>query len=128
MQPHERLKVWALSHRLYILVHRATATWPKSERYELTSQVRRAAFSVPANIAEGASRFGPREFRHFLDQARGSLAEVSYGIMAARDLGYLSATDWAELDALRDETSRVLWGLLNVISKRARKPSESLSV
>ena len=76
MQPHERLKAWELAHKLYLMVHEATRTWPRAERYELTSQVLRAAFSVPANIVEGASRKGPREFRKALDIARGSLAEL----------------------------------------------------
>ena len=120
MQPHERLKVWAIAHQFFLKVHRASGSWPKAERYELTSQVRRAAFSVPANIAEGASRSGPREFRHFLDQARGSLAEVSYGLLAAKELGYLSEEAWAELERTRDETSRLLWGLLNAMALRAQ--------
>jgi four helix bundle protein len=108
MQPHERLKARVIAHQFFLKVHRVTGGWPKAERYELISQVRRAAFSVPANIAEGASRSGPREFRHFLDQARGSLAEVSYGLLAAKELGYLSEEAWRELEGIRDEASRLL--------------------
>lgn len=120
MQPHERLKAWAAAHQFFLKVHRASDGWPKAERYELTSQVRRAAFSVPADIAEGASRSGPREFRHFLDQARGSLAEVSYGLLVAKELGYLGEEAWAELERMRDESSRLVWGLLSAMSLRAQ--------
>lgn len=119
MQPHERLEVWAKAHEFYLSVHRTSKTWPRDERFELTSQVRRAAFSVPANIAEGASRLGPRQFRHFLDIARGSLAETSYGLVAARDLGYITKEQWTALDQLRDRLGRMLWGLLSSISDAA---------
>jgi four helix bundle protein len=125
MQPHERLKAWEHAHRLYIAVHAATRSWPRDERYELTSQVRRAAFSVPANIAEGASRRGAREFRRALDVARGSLAELSYGLVAAKALGYLSDQEWSTLEPIRDETGRVLWALLEAVSKRADPPADS---
>lgn len=118
MQPYEKLKAWEHAHRLFIAVHQATKSWPKDERYELTAQVRRAAFSVPANIVEGAGRLGPKEFRKGLNIARGSLAEVSYGLHAAKDLGYLSDQDWAAIEPIRDETSRVLWGLLQAVSKK----------
>lgn len=119
MQPHERLDVWAKAHEFYLAVHKTTKTWPRDERFELTSQVRRAAFSTPANIAEGASRLGPRQFRHFLDIARGSLAETSYGLIAARDLGYITKEQWSTLDQLRDKVGRMLWGLLSSISDAA---------
>jgi len=119
MQPHERLQVWVKAHRLFLDIHSATKKWPREERFELTSQVRRAAFSVPANIVEGASRRGPKQFRQFLDQARGSLAEAGYGLLAARDLGYLTADQWSTLDRLRDEVSRMLWSLLSSTSDAA---------
>ncbi|MBW8771892.1 MAG: four helix bundle protein [Gemmatimonadetes bacterium] len=122
MQPHERLKAWEHAHRLYLAVHAATRSWPKDERYELTSQVRRAAFSVPANIVEGASRRGPREFRHALDIARGSLAELSYGLVAAKALGYLPDETWQTIEPIRTETSVVLWALLEAVSKRCGRP------
>lgn len=121
MQPHERLEVWALAHQYYLAVHKTTKTWPRDERFELTSQVRRAAFSVPANIAEGASRLGPKQFRHFLDIARGSLAETSYGLFAARDLGYITMEQWSALEQLRDRLGRMLWGLLSSISDATDK-------
>lgn len=119
MQPHERLIAWQQAHALFMAVQAATKAWPREERFELTSQVRRAAFSVPANIVEGASRSSPRAFRPFLDQARGSLAEVGYGLFVAKECGYLSPELFATLDRQRDETGRVLWALLLAVTKRA---------
>lgn len=118
MQPYEKLKAWEHAHRLFVAVHAATKKWPRDERYELTSQVRRAAFSVPANIVEGAGRVGSKEFRKGLNIARGSLAELTYGLHAARDLGYLSEADAATIEPIRDEASRVLWALLKAVSDR----------
>jgi four helix bundle protein len=118
VQPYEKLKAWEHAHRLFIAVHRATKSWPKDERFELTGQVRRAAFSVPANIVEGAGRLGPKEFRKGLNIARGSLAEVSYGLHAAKDLGYLKDEDWKLIEPIRDEASRVLWALLKAVSEQ----------
>jgi four helix bundle protein len=117
-QPYERLKAWEHAHRLYVAVSRATRGWPRDERFELTGQVRCAAFSVPANIAEGAGKLGPREFRKHLDIAHGSLFELSYGLHAAKDLGYLKEEEWAAIEPIRDETGRVLWALLKAVSTR----------
>lgn len=124
-QPYERLKAWEHAHRLYVAVHRATKGWPRDERYELTSQVRRAAFSVPANIAEGAGKLGPKEFRRGLDIAHGSLYELSYALHAARELGYLSGEDWKAIEPIRDETTRVLWALLKAVSARCSKKGKA---
>lgn len=120
-QPYERLKAWEHAHRLYVAVHEASKSWPKEERYELTSQVRRAAFSVPANIAEGAGKLGPKEFRKGLDIAHGSLFELSYGLHAAREFGYLSTEAWQKIEPIRDEAARVLWALLKAVSAQCSK-------
>ena len=101
MQPYERLLAWQQCHSLALLVYRASDKWPVSERYALTSQVRRAAVSAPTNIAEGSAKKGKREFRRYLDIALGSLAEVSYLLLLARDLNLLSAIDWEEVEAGR---------------------------
>ena len=121
MQPYERLMAWQHAHRLYLAVQAATKKWPRAERYELTSQVRRAAWSVPANIVEGAGRLGPREFRKGLDIARGSRSELTYGLHVARELGYLTDEDHAAIEPIRDEASRVLWALLKAVSARCPK-------
>ena len=120
-QPYERLKAWEHAHKLFLVVHSATKSWPREERYELTSQVRRAAFSVPANIAEGAGKLGPKEFRKGLDIAHGSLYELSYALLAAREFGYLKDEEWKAIEPIRDETARVLWALLKAVSARCSK-------
>jgi four helix bundle protein len=118
MMPYQRLKAWQSCHQLALATYRVTQTFPKSELYGMTSQMRRAAFSAPANIAEGSAKRGPREFRRFLDTALGSLAEMSYAILFAKELGYLSDADWKELDDLRGEAGKLTWGLYRLISDR----------
>jgi four helix bundle protein len=77
----------------------------------LTSQARRAAFSVAANIAEGAARNGHREFRRFLDVSLGSTSELCYVLRLARDLGLLSQGEWEALEQQRDLSGKLLWRL-----------------
>src|SRR5688572_4172421 len=90
MAPHERLEAWRYAHRLTIEVYRATRSWPTEERYGLSAQVRRCAYSVPANMVEGAAKRGRKEFARYLDISLGSHAELGYGLRLAEDLGYLS--------------------------------------
>ena len=85
MIAYERFDAWRAAHHLALELYRATDTWPRSERFGLTIQMRRAALSVPTNIAEGAAKRGSREFRRFLDIALGSLAELSYLLRFSRD-------------------------------------------
>jgi four helix bundle protein len=118
MMPYQRLHAWKTCHHLALTTYRATQAFPKCELYGLTSQMRRAAFSAPANIAEGSAKRGPKEFRRFLDTALGSLAELSYAILFARELGYLSEPDWKELDDLRNVAGKLTWGLYRLISER----------
>ena len=92
-------------------------SWERREQYGLTSQARRAAISVPANIAEGSAKRGRREFGRYLDIALGSLSELSYLLMMARDLGLLSRERWGEFDALHTETGKILWGLYAAVRR-----------
>lgn len=94
MKPHERFVAWRHCHRLTLLTYRLTQTFPKSELYGITAQMRRAASSAAANIVEGCAKRGSTEFRRFLDIALGSLAELSYFALLARDLKFLSTEDW----------------------------------
>jgi four helix bundle protein len=86
---HERLKSWSACHAVALAVYRVTQRWPSHEAYGLTSQARKAAYSASANIAEGAAKRGNAEFRRFLNISLGSLAELSYILLLARDLDYL---------------------------------------
>jgi len=111
MQPYERFLAWQVSHELALRVYEMTECWPKSERYELTAQARRSAFSVPCNVVEGSARRGRKEFRRFLDISLGSLAELGYTLRFARDRGLLRDDWWKEVEALRNRAGQLLWRL-----------------
>jgi four helix bundle protein len=113
------LIAWRKAMSLVAELYRITKTFPRDEMYGLTSQLRRAAVSVPSNIAEGQARFSSKEFHHFLSLARGSLVEVETQLLIAEDLGYISAMGGRELLAKTAELGRVLNGL--IASIRARK-------
>jgi four helix bundle protein len=117
MMPYEKWKAWEKSHDLVLAIYMETRHWPAEERYGLVAQARRAAVSVPANLAEGSARLGGRELRRFADIGLGSLAELSCLLRIARDLGYLSPDEWARLDALRDSAGKLLFGLARAIGK-----------
>lgn len=114
----EALKAWQAAHALALAVYRATGCWPPEERFGLTSQTRRAAVSVSANIAEGSAKRGNREFRRFLDMAIGSLAEVQVYLLMAKELRYVTPAAWGELEALRDHAGMLTWGLYRSIGVR----------
>ncbi len=111
MQRYETLKAWQHAHEFALAVFKSTETWPKREWYGVAAQIRRSAYSVAANIAEGAAKRSRKEFRHYLDIAIGSLDETHYGLKFSVDLGYLDAPTGERLEALRVETSKCLWGL-----------------
>jgi four helix bundle protein len=94
-------------------IYHETGGFPREEMYGLTSQLRRAAVSVPSNIAEGHGRRSKKEFHHFVSQARGSLLEVETQLEIARNLGYLSAKKAADLLSQASEIARMLNGLLS---------------
>ncbi|MCU1271374.1 MAG: hypothetical protein JWN74_2668 [Acidobacteriaceae bacterium] len=106
---YRELLVWRKAKDLATLVYRETEQFPRSELFGLTSQVRRAAISIPSNIAEGQGRLTRGEFRHFLGQARGSILELETQLVIAHDLGYLQQQGQQTLDS---QTFQVL-GLLN---------------
>jgi four helix bundle protein len=91
MQHFTELNVWKRSHALVLEVYRLTKAFPVDERFNLISQLRRAALSVPTNIAEGAKRKSKQEYARFLNYAEGSLSETEYLLIVSRDLGYLPA-------------------------------------
>ncbi|WP_295917639.1 four helix bundle protein [Xanthomonas sacchari] len=115
-RPHERLDVWRDSMDLVEMIYRLSETFPATERFGLTAQLRRAAVSIPANIAEGAARRSTPEYLRFLSIARGSLSEASTHLQIARRLDY--TPDIAALDGLIDTIFAKLTALMNVLSKR----------
>ena len=112
-----KIRAWQLADDLTIEVYKATQSFPKHELYGLTSQLRRAASSVPANIAEGAARGHKKEYVQFLNIARGSLAETDYFLHLAQRLEYLRAEDHGNIVAMLNQTAGVLYGLLESVKK-----------
>ena len=113
------LIAWQKAMRFVVEIYSVTQQFPREERYGITNQLRRAAVSVPSNIAEGQARFSQKEFHHFLSQARGSLVEVETQLLIARDLKYLSNSRADVLLAGADELGRVLNGLIASTKSRA---------
>ena len=122
MRPHEKLDVWEKSIDLVVLIYKATETFPKEEKFGLTSQIRRAAVSVPANIAEGAGRRFEKEFAYFLSNAQGSTSEVETELLIAHRLGYLNRKVFDELQTSLDKIGQMLHGLARHVRTKIREP------
>jgi four helix bundle protein len=105
---YRKVAVWARAHQLTLDVYRATRQFPREELYGLTSQIRRAAASVPANIAEGCGRNSDAELARFLVIALGSITELDYHLLLSRDLGLLPTTDYGPIAAETEEVRRML--------------------
>jgi four helix bundle protein len=108
-KPHEQLEAWKSAMQLVKAVYQMTSDFPIEERYGLAQQMRRAAVSIPSNIAEGAGRNGAKEYLHFIGVARGSLAELETQMQLAVMLDFTTA-DHAALN-LADRTGKLLTGL-----------------
>jgi four helix bundle protein len=114
---YSKLLVWQRSHKLALQVYRVSQSFPVAERYGLTSQLRRAASSVPTNIAEGSKRVAPKEYAHFLNIAEGSLSETEYLLILGRDLGYIPKDFAGRCLGETSELLRMLHGLRTKIQK-----------
>src|SRR5713226_10532830 len=115
MQDVKQLRVWQRSHALVLRIYMATSTFPDSERYGITGQMRRAAASIPANIAEGCARGGQSELRQFLYLSGGSASELEYFLLLARDLRLLTEKQHESLDQAVCEIKRMLTGLIQTV-------------
>src|SRR5688572_21429876 len=104
------LVVWQQSIELSVLAYQTTRVFPKDELFGLTSQIRRAAASIPANIAEGWGREGTKEFIQFLRQAQGSLNELETHIILAQRLRYFTAELARDLHARIEAVGKMLYG------------------
>jgi four helix bundle protein len=111
LRNYKDLRVWEEAHRLTLLVYKVTQAFPKEERFGLTSQIRRAAASPAANLAEGCGRRSDGEMARFVQIAMGSGAEVSYHLLLARDLGFIKAGEYSELNAHLESVMRMLSAL-----------------
>jgi four helix bundle protein len=119
VRKHHELKAWQEAMELVKEIYRVTQEFPKEEIYGLVSQMRRAAVSIPSNIAEGAARTGTKEFLQFLSISRGSLSEVETQLLIAKSLGYIRNQEHV-LEQI-DKVFGLLGGLINSLRERQRQ-------
>jgi four helix bundle protein len=119
----KELRVWQKSHELALVVYESSKSFPREEIFGLTSQIRRAAVSIGANIAEGCGRRSDGEFARFLQIARGSASEVENHLLLARDLKYLAGGKHAELTNRLIEVQRMLTSLVSAVAEKNKAPS-----
>jgi four helix bundle protein len=120
MSSHKDLEVWQRAIELAVDCYRITETFPRSERYGLTGQMRRAAVSVPSNVAEGHCRRTTRAYMNHVSISLGSAGELETDIVLAERLHLLSREDAVRLAAANDEVSRMLYGLFNALGSKIR--------
>jgi four helix bundle protein len=127
MRDYRKIQAWELADDLTVKIYERTRSFPREELYRITSQIRRAAFSVPANIAEGSSRETKRDYLHFLYIARGSLSETQYFIHLAGRLGYLGPHEIAELHSGTKHAFACLHGLVQSVERETGKFSRMIA-
>ena len=120
MKDFRDLTVWKKAHDLALTVYQITKDFPSDERFGLTSQLRRACVSIPANIAEGCGRGGDPELARFLQIAMGSASEVEYHILLAKDLGYLEESLYDQVHERVCEVKRMLASFIHKLRKADR--------
>ena len=111
-KPHKRLELWKASMELVALIYKFTHNFPSHEQFALTSQIRRSAVSVPANIAEGAARRTKKEFMQYLHISQGSLSELDTLLELSRGLKYLTQEAWNVIDAQMVRIDKMISGLI----------------
>jgi four helix bundle protein len=122
---YERLATWQEAHRLVLMVYRASQNMPASERYGLTTQVRRSAVSVASNLVEGAMRTGRPEFRRFVGIALGSFLELHYQWRLCGDLAHIRPPEFAAVQRQLERTGRLVWGLYRALGGVRASRAES---
>lgn len=127
MRDYTKIVAWQKADDLTVAVYQTTRSFPREEMYALTSQIRRAAYSVPANIVEGAARESKKDYLHFLYIARGSLNETHYFVHLSHRLGYLPDEGYGILTAQTEETQRVLAGLIGAVEQEAGKLARTIA-
>jgi four helix bundle protein len=126
MRDYTRIDAWKRADDLTVAVYEQTRAFPREEVYGLTSQLRRASYSVPANIVEGASRESKKDYLHFLYISRGSLSETQYFIHLPRRLGYLDEDAVGKLNEMAKQTFACLHGLIRAVKKKPVHSGRSL--
>lgn len=118
MRDYRKYEVWQKAHELTLYVYKEIIPlFPASEKYELVSQIKRAAYSIPMNIAEGCGRNTDNDFLHFLDMSLGSLHEVEYCSLLAKDLNYISSDSFESLNEMVNIVKAKLINLIKSIRK-----------
>jgi four helix bundle protein len=118
MRDYKKLDVWQKSHNMFMFIKKnITIKFPKEERYEMTSQLQRAALSVPLNIVEGCGRFTDKDFAHFLDTSLGSVNETDYCCFAALELNYITKEDYENINQQVNEVRAMLISFLKFLRK-----------
>lgn len=125
MRPHEKLTLWQRAVEFVVRLYRVTNKFPKEEKFGLTSQIRRAAVSVPANIAEGAGRQSPKEFLYFLSNAQGSASELATELLIAYRLDYLTAADYSDVNDELDQIGRMIVGLSRQVQTKPQAVNQT---
>ena len=120
----EKLTAWQKAKELAVAVYQIVNRFPQYEQYALSSQIRRAAISVPSNIAEGTGRVSVKEKIHFLEISYGSLLETYCQLQIAVELNYISLDDLEAIKSLFFETSRLISGLRNSYASKSQKDSD----
>ncbi len=121
MRDYTKIEAWKIADDLTVAIYEHTRRFPREELYGLTSQLRRAACSVPANIVEGSARESKRDYFHFLYIARASLSETQYFIHLARRLGYMTAEEAGVLHTQTKTAFACLHGLIKAVEREAGK-------
>jgi four helix bundle protein len=117
MKPHQRLDAWKLSMEFVKRVYTVTRKFPDEEKFGLTSQLRRASVSVPANIAEGAARQSKKAFVQFLFISNGSISELDTLLVLSLDLGFITPSDFEELNTRLEAISKCNVGLIKSLQR-----------
>ena len=123
---YRKIRAWQFADQLAMMVYKSTKDFPRSEVFGLTSQMRRSAVSVPANIVEGSARKHQKEYVQFLYTAMGSLAELSYYIRFSKEVGYLKKNQYEILNSQYQQTVKTLRGLINYIEASSKSKVYSL--
>ena len=109
MRDYKKLDVWRKSHELYMHIKKdIVVKFPKEEKYELTSQLQRAALSIPLNLVEGCGRHTEKDFAHFLNNSLGSVNETDYCCFAASELNYINHEEYTIVNKMINETRGML--------------------
>jgi four helix bundle protein len=128
MRDYTKIEAWKLADDLTVAIYESTRSFPREEIYGLTSQVRRAAYSVPANIVEGSARESKKDYLHFLYISRGSLSEAQYLVHLACRLHYLNDREAQKLIGQTKQVFACLHGLIRAVEKEAGKLSKAVAL